>query len=206
MIDEIIRICITFVCGFIIGLERQIRRKSIGFGSFTLVAIGSATLTIIGETLFPGNFLLILSGLISSIGFLGAGALFRTPRTSYGFTTASTLWTIAVFGITVGLGFYPYAALVYGLIWAILITDRLIERRGKGGHAYSLTVVLVGLVNQDEVKKLLLPLSVSLLSMSYSPESGLTEATYAVSGNLPRISTIMLQASQNPQLKSIRLT
>ncbi|MHA1917138.1 MAG: MgtC/SapB family protein [Candidatus Ranarchaeia archaeon] len=200
-----IQILFTFVLAFLIGLERQIRRKSIGFGSFTMVAIGSCALTVIASILFPSNVFYLIGGIISSIGFLGAGALFRTKEMAGGFTTASTLWSIAVFGIAMGLEQYLIAGTVYILILGILYTDRKIEKRGRGGHFYNLHITTKKIVDQKEIKKQLKPLILTLQSVKYNIENQETIIKYATGGNLSKITRIMLEATKNPEIKSINL-
>jgi putative Mg2+ transporter-C (MgtC) family protein len=69
---------------------------------------------------------------VTGIGFLGAGALVRSgpPERISGFTSAATIWIVAVFGLTIGVGEYFLAALLYAAIWLVTSIDLFSESSG----------------------------------------------------------------------------
>ena len=75
--ESVFRLLLVFALAFGIGLERQIRRKPVGFGTFIFVSTGAAALSILAIDLEGDNPLPLLGGVITDIGFLGAGALIR---------------------------------------------------------------------------------------------------------------------------------
>ena len=111
------------LCG-IIGLEREYRHKPAGLRTNILVGMGS-TLVILMSLYATGqdngDILRLASGVITGIGFLGAGVIIRGQGGQndedmvHGITTAATIWIVAVIGLAVGLGFY------FGAITAAVI-------------------------------------------------------------------------------------
>src|SRR5207249_9333948 len=73
--EAVVRLVIVFLLAFGIGLERQLRRKPVGFGTFVFVSTGACALAILSVDLEDQNPLPLLGGVITGIGFLGAGAL-----------------------------------------------------------------------------------------------------------------------------------
>jgi putative Mg2+ transporter-C (MgtC) family protein len=103
-----IKLLLALVCGGIIGWERQIYHKYAGMRTHTLVCIGTALLTalavdIYGITDMAGR---IVAGIITGIGFLGAGMIMNGKGNVRGLTSAATIWITGVIGIIVGYGYY----------------------------------------------------------------------------------------------------
>jgi len=109
----IIRLVIAFILGGLVGLEREIHGRAAGLRTHILVCVGSALIMMTSLHLFymyhdvakidPGR---IAAGLITGIGFLGAGAIMRFRASVRGLTTAASLWAVAGIGLAVGSGFY----------------------------------------------------------------------------------------------------
>lgn len=135
------RLGIVFVLSLIFGIERQSRKKSVSFGTFVFVSTGAALLAIIAISFSEGSTPLpLLSGIISGIGFLGAGALIKGPEKVFGFTTAAAIWGIAAFGIAVGTGHIDFALIFYIFFWAVLLLDVYFERIKFGHHAARISI------------------------------------------------------------------
>src|SRR5438046_1222030 len=107
--EAVVRLVIVFLLAFGIGLERQLRRKPVGFGTFVFVSTGACALAILSVDLEDQNPLPLLGGVITGIGFLGAGALIRSNDRVFGFTTAALVWAMAALGVTAGAGLYYLA-------------------------------------------------------------------------------------------------
>lgn len=123
------------------GLARQRHGKPIGFGTFIFVSVGSCSLAVIALRLSPGNPLPLLGAVVTGIGFLGAGALIRSGEKIGGFTSAATIWIMAVFGMAIGVGETEVGLVSYGAIWGVTLIDRFMERRALGSHQRRLTLV-----------------------------------------------------------------
>lgn len=100
-----------------IGFERQWRQRLAGLRTNTLVAIGAASFVIFAS-LIPGEAspTRVAAQVVSGIGFLGAGLIFREGMSVRGLNTAATLWCSAAIGILAGAGYPLYATLATGFV------------------------------------------------------------------------------------------
>ena len=99
------RLLLAVVIGGLIGAERELRRKSAGFRTNILIALGSALFTISSLTLAPtGEPTRIAAQIVTGIGFLGAGTILRNRDGVHGLTTAATVWVNAALGVAAGGG------------------------------------------------------------------------------------------------------
>ena len=102
--EYILRLSIAFAAGLLIGLERQWKHKPAGLRTNTLVALGSAlyVLLSIHITQEEGDVTRIISQVVTGIGFLGAGIIFKEGLSVHGLTTAATIWCFSVHRKTAG--------------------------------------------------------------------------------------------------------
>ena len=109
----IIRILISFVLGVIIGIERGISHKTVGFRTVSLVCVGSTAFTLISIYGFTGvDTSRIAAQIVTGIGFLGAGAILHRGYVTKGLTTAAALWVSAAVGMACGTGMFVLAFIV----------------------------------------------------------------------------------------------
>lgn len=132
-ITVIIRLALALLCGGLIGIERERKRRPAGFRTHMLVCVGSALTILISQYLqtkgFPVDATRLGAQVISGIGFLGAGTIIVTGRQQVkGLTTAAGLWASACMGLAIGMGFYE-GALLGGAI--ILLTSATFTRLDK---------------------------------------------------------------------------
>jgi len=153
--EAVVRLVIVFLLAFGIGLERQLRRKPVGFGTFVFVSTGACALAILSVDLEDQNPLPLLGGVITGIGFLGAGALIRSNDRVFGFTTAALVWAMAALGVAAGAGLYYLAFVNYGIVWAVVLTDRYLESKGFGSHAKVVHLTVANPIRVDELDALL---------------------------------------------------
>jgi len=116
--------------GAVIGFERQWRQRLAGLRTNTLVALGSASF-VVYESLFGAepNMTRVAAQVVSGIGFLGAGIIFREGLNVRGLNTAATLWCSAAVGVLAGGGALPYAALAAGMVIVVnLLLLPLVQR------------------------------------------------------------------------------
>jgi putative Mg2+ transporter-C (MgtC) family protein len=128
----LVRLAVALICGAVIGLQRERAGKSAGLRTHILVATGS-TLFIVGalETSMQDDAVSrVVQGLITGIGFLGAGAILKREkeRDIRGLTTAAGIWMTAAIGVSVGLGRFGVALLATVGTWAVLSILRQLER------------------------------------------------------------------------------
>lgn len=122
--DTSLQLLFSFLIGTIIGVEREYRSKAAGLRTMIMICLGSTIFTQISLVIGTNAQDRIASNIITGIGFLGAGVIFKDGLSISGITTATTIWITAALGMAVGAGEY-YIAFV-GCI-AILIVLLLFE-------------------------------------------------------------------------------
>ncbi|HEX2847166.1 MAG TPA: MgtC/SapB family protein [Chitinophagaceae bacterium] len=115
------RFLLAALWGGIVGIEREYRSKSAGFRTMIMISIGSCFFTIMSQLIGEGgNPDRIASNIVTGIGFLGAGVIFRGDNRVNGITTAATIWAVAAVGMGIGDGQYFIAAYASVLILIVL--------------------------------------------------------------------------------------
>lgn len=117
----------SVLCGGIIGFEREFKNKSAGFRTIVLITLGSTIFTIVsGHGSNTDDR--IAANIITGIGFIGAGVIFKDRFSVWGLTTAAVIWTSAAIGMTTGIGYHALAFLFTIITLIILLLVSKIER------------------------------------------------------------------------------
>ncbi len=120
------RLAFAAALGGLIGLERELRGYPAGIRTMALITMGSMLFTDVSQIL--GGDDRVAAGIVTGIGFLGAGVIFREQFTVRGITTAATIWASAAIGMAIGRELYLVAGLGTVLIF-IVLEARPITRR-----------------------------------------------------------------------------
>lgn len=120
----VLRIALSVLAGALIGAEREFRSKSAGFRTIILISMGACLFTILSRLINPNDADRLAAGIVSGIGFIGAGVVFKSDNRVTGITTAATIWATAAIGMGIGAGYYLYAgvALVLAMLVLMLFT------------------------------------------------------------------------------------
>jgi len=132
--EDIIKLLIAAGLGALIGIEREYHSKSAGLRTMILISVGSTLFTIISSKL--GNDAgRIAANIVTGIGFIGGGIIFRENNRIVGITTAATAWATAALGMCVGIGFYEIATVSSGIVlfvlYALVPVQDLIKRNNQ---------------------------------------------------------------------------
>ncbi|MBO0862221.1 MAG: MgtC/SapB family protein [Chloracidobacterium sp.] len=122
--ELILRLSLALFCGGVIGFERQWNHKTAGLKTNSLVALGGAVFTLIGQMGFS-NPAQITAGVVTGIGFIGAGVIIRHGGGVQGVSSAATLWVTAGLGIALGIGKYR---LTLELLLLVMVSQFLLHR------------------------------------------------------------------------------
>ncbi len=115
------RVALAAGLGFAVGWEREVRGHPAGSRTFALVAAGSAAFSAIALDAFPATAEKLIAGIVTGIGFIGAGVVLRDPKGHvHGLTTAAAVWSIASVGVIAGSARFVLAALIAVLFVVIL--------------------------------------------------------------------------------------
>ena len=138
-IGILVRLIAALAAGGIIGLERSFRGRAAGFRTHALVCLASSMLMMV--TVYESQWFVhggvratvdptrMAQGIMTGIGFLGAGVIVKEGLTVRGLTTAASIWVTAAIGILTGIGFYYAAGLGVVLVLGTLSVFRWIEGR-----------------------------------------------------------------------------
>jgi len=118
--EEIMQLLIALVIGGIIGIEREVSSKAAGFRTMILICVGSALFTIMSIKIGAhGNEDRIAANILTGIGFIGAGVIFKEGFNVVGLTSAATIWITAALGMAVGSKDYKLA--VEGAVLTVVV-------------------------------------------------------------------------------------
>ena len=133
--EIITRLLLAFLLGGLIGFERELHGRVAGLRTHMLVCVGSTLLMLTGMYLFYQNRdtasidpTRIAAGVVTGIGFLGAGTIMRFRASIRGLTTAASLWTVTGIGLAIGSGFCFGAAVSSVLVLVVLLLLSKVEK------------------------------------------------------------------------------
>jgi putative Mg2+ transporter-C (MgtC) family protein len=109
---ELQKILIAFIVGAVIGIEREYRSKPAGFRTMIMICVGSALFTILSQQVSHISPDRIASNIVTGIGFIGAGVIFKEGININGLTTAALIWVTAALGMAAGYGNYSMVVIV----------------------------------------------------------------------------------------------
>ncbi len=157
LLDALVRLFVSLLCGFLIGLERTKRSKEAGIRTHCIIASASALIMIVSKYGFAdmvdaaGNALAgtrgvdpsrIAAQVVSGISFLGAGVIFKNGNTVKGLTTAGV-------GLACGAGMY---AIAIAVTLMILLVQLLMHKFSIGNDAYSTSEIRITMVDTPEIR------------------------------------------------------
>ena len=128
------RLAFATPAGALIGINRDLHGKPAGLRTHPLVGLGASLITIVASELGgsgdPASVARVIQGIITGIGFLGAGVILhsRDDQTVYGLTTAATIWIVACLGVACGAGTWKLALAGLALVFVVLVLGRTFER------------------------------------------------------------------------------
>lgn len=192
-----IRLMLAFVLGGAIGLEREIHGRPAGLRTHILVCVSATMIMVASKThvqlpyplpadirvnIDPGR---IVAGIMTGIGFLGAGAIIRLGDLIRGITTAACIWFVAALGIVIGEGCYALALLSTGSILIVLITLQWLEHHFHPVvyHAVQITAPIEKAEKVESSCQAILRkehIRIQNKAYSFSQETGQSEITFNV--------------------------
>jgi putative Mg2+ transporter-C (MgtC) family protein len=135
------RLLLVILVGGIIGAEREYRSKSAGFRTMILICLGSFLFTTFSKFMSDATPDRIASNIVTGIGFLGAGVIFKSDNRVNGITTAATIWAVAALGMGIADGVYNVVLISTGLVMASLLLLSKLEQvidRVNQSHTYKI--------------------------------------------------------------------
>ncbi len=120
----VIRVTVALICGAGIGFDRERRGMEAGIRTYASVAIGACSFGLISSHVpESSDFTRIASGVVTGIGFIGAGVILHQRGKTIGLTTAATIWSTASVGLAIAFGMYILGVLTSFIIYALLAVN-----------------------------------------------------------------------------------
>lgn len=178
MLDVVVKLVLAVVLGGIIGLEREFSQKPAGLRTNILICAGSAMMMALSGimlgTAAPGaaDSLRIAAGVITGMGFIGAGTIIQAQGHVHGLTTASTLWAVAGLGLVIGAGYYAIAAVYTGILMITLFAFPLLERLIPHRSSFHYLVRVPSIEAVDDLRREAAAARLKLEELSFRKEDG----------------------------------
>ena len=139
-LSNFVPLLMDVLLGGIIGLEREIHHKSAGLRTLILIATGASLFTVIAGRFADENAAMrIIQGVITGVGFIGAGTIIRDRASVHGITTAATIWLTTGIGVACGMKLYDIAGGVTVIalltLWGLSPLDRKITHQPHNRRA-----------------------------------------------------------------------
>ncbi|WP_176842451.1 MgtC/SapB family protein [Chitinophaga filiformis] len=130
---QLLKVLVALIVGGVLGMEREYRHKAAGMRTLALICVGSTLFTMLSVELgYPSSPDRVASNILTGVGFIGAGVIFKGDYTIDGITTAATIWIASALGIAIGVSHYLLVALTLGIVLLLLIGLKVLE--GKIGE------------------------------------------------------------------------
>ncbi len=190
--EEVQRVLIAALLGGIIGLEREWSGKPAGLRTLMLVCAGSALFMVVSyevadlDMFGTTDVSRIASNIVTGIGFIGAGIIFKGRNNVHGLTTAATVWMSAAIGMTVGAGSYILAISSTVLVWIILVVLQWVEdrlARVSETLTYKVSYLRTGENSMPGYEKYFRGKAYKLRGTTYEKHDGLTTLSWKVSAS-----------------------
>lgn len=212
----------ALLAGGIIGLERSFHGRPAGFRTHTLVCLASSLLMLV--TLYQWTWLPSIAtdafrtdptrmaqGIMTGIGFLGAGVIFKEGLSVRGLTTAASIWITAAIGVLIGIGFYFPAILTTVLTLGILSFFRKIETwmPSMSYAHHSLRFAREDVLPEERIRQIMKDHGFNIANMSYRITDDGAYYEYRMilrSSNAHNISTLAASLLNMEKVKSFQLS
>jgi putative Mg2+ transporter-C (MgtC) family protein len=142
----------ALLLGLVVGYERSYHGRAAGMRTYGIVCMASAALTVfVGHAGFwyggqgtlpalPPDPTRVVQGIVTGVGFLGAGVIMKEGLNISGLTTAASIWASCAIGVLVGVGLYGAAILLTGLSAVLMVWGSRLESRLPSRHAIGITL------------------------------------------------------------------
>lgn len=151
--NDLLKLLIALLAGSIIGIEREYKSKAVGFRTVILITLGSCLFTILSVVMGgPRDSARIAANIVTGIGFLGAGAIFKDGANVKGITTAATIWIAAAIGMSIGVGQYEFAFLSLAIVMVVLLGFTVFQNKIDDTNSVK-TYKIIVLGNNEKKRK-----------------------------------------------------
>ncbi|MES2780412.1 MAG: MgtC/SapB family protein [Bacteroidota bacterium] len=154
--QDVSKLIVSAIVGASIGLEREYRGKPAGFKTMMLICLGSTLFTIFSIKLgTDSSHDRIAANIITGIGFIGAGAIFKDRENMVsGLTTATIIWIISAIGMGIGSGEMLFSVITAAMVLLLMLLSPLLEKRVAAMHKVrTVNITFTQTTKLDEIAK-----------------------------------------------------
>jgi putative Mg2+ transporter-C (MgtC) family protein len=194
LLEDIIRIIAAFSAGAALGFEREYRSKPAGLRTLIMITVGACLFTILSKYL--GNAASadrVASNIVTGIGFIGAGVIFKEGLNVKGITTASTIWVAAAIGMAIGTGNYVLALVTLVFVLITLVVLSKLEEKLNSFHKvkqYEISFYIEQ-YSLEKLEAMFTKLKVSFLRYRFTRNDKLVTAYYKIEANQDEYEQLM---------------
>lgn len=199
--QDLIKIALAVLCGGLLGLERQYKNKTAGFRTIILICLGSTIFTMIAQR--TGQVANI--NIVTGVGFIGAGVVFKDSINVSGLTTAAVIWISAAIGMAVGSGNYSLSLISTLLTLTVLLLFNMLEVYIDKVHHDKLFIILftdAGYENMEPVEQMIKTQQLKSRIVQITKKEGCLQAAILVTGHHDSIRQLDEKLLLMPQIKS----
>jgi putative Mg2+ transporter-C (MgtC) family protein len=199
--NDLIKIALAVLCGGLLGLERQYKNKTAGFRTIILICMGSTIFTMVAQR--TGQVANI--NIVTGVGFIGAGVVFKDSINVSGLTTAAVIWISAAIGMAVGSGNYSLSLISTLLTLTVLLLFNMLEVYIDKVHHDKLFVILftdANYENMEPVEQMIKTQQLKSRIVQITKKDGCLQAAIMVTGHHDNIRLLDEELLIMPQIKS----
>jgi len=186
ILEIALKLLLAVSLGGIVGIERETSHKPAGFRTNILICLGATMVMILSDLILGqdgrtgGDATRLAAGVVTGIGFLGAGSIIQARGTVTGLTTAATIWAVGGLGLVIGAGFYLPAVIYTATIVLTLLIFRRLEDVHFARSVYRYTLKTRAAKEAlISVKKLALHEGIRFKEFSHKREGSLTVIAFS---------------------------
>jgi putative Mg2+ transporter-C (MgtC) family protein len=204
--QDLNKLIISAVIGACIGLEREYKNKNAGFKTMVMICIGSTLFTIFSYKLgSPESHDRIAANIITGIGFIGAGAIFKDKDNMIsGLTTATLIWIIAALGVGVGSGEFLFsilsAILVLSFLFAIPYVEKLIH---KTHEVRNFKIWFNDVSDFDKIEQKTHSQKLNLYNVKHTKQNGMLVYSFSIGGNQHTLDAFTQLLLKDDEIKNL---
>lgn len=198
---DLIKVGLAVLCGGLLGLERQYKNKIAGFRTIILICLGSTLFTIVAQT--SGN--LAAMNIVTGVGFIGAGVIFKDNVGVSGLTTAAVIWVSAGIGMVIGSEHYLLGVVSTIVVLMVLVTFSLLEDYIDKIHRDKLFVIEFtngDFENIEHIRKLITANGLKFNTVNISKKDGCLQTAIWVTGRKINLSKLAETLLKMPEIRS----
>lgn len=205
IVQQLGLILISIIIGLFIGAEREYRNKSAGLRTFILISFGSCVFTILSLKIGIANPDRLAANVLTGIGFLGAGVIFKDDNKVAGITTATTIWATASLGMCVGSGNIGLGVL--GTLLVLFVLNYLYFLQDFIDNRHKIRDYQITIISPKEVNILTelfnnLSLKTEIISENYDKNA--FTAVVRLTGNIKNHKALILKLRNNSSIISYK--